>query len=484
MGLKFVDKYRKMSVQLRASFWFLICSFLQKGISLITTPIFTRILSTEEYGRYNVFNSWLSIITIFVSFNFYQGVYAQGVVKFEKERNIFSSSLQGLTLVFVAVWTSIYLLFHDFFNHLLKLTTTQMLCMMLMIWASAVFNFWATEQRVEYKYKALVIVSLSISFLKPAVGVLMVLNADDKVTARILGLAIVEIVGYVPFFIIQMRKGKVFFSARFWKYAIGFNAPLILHYLSGIVLSNSDRIMIESMTGSSDAGIYSLAYSIALIMTLFNTSLAQTISPWFYQKIKANAIDDLASVAYITLTLIAVVNILLIAFAPEAVRIFAPKAYYDAIWVIPPVSMSVYFMFSYDLFAKFAFYHGKTPFIMIASIISAIVNIILNYICINQFGYIAAGYTTLFCYALYSIAHYLFMTKICKKLYGISSPYNLKIILSITSVFLVTGFVFLMTYNHYIVRYSLVAVVLLIIFIFRKRIASEAKKIISLKKAK
>ena len=46
---KFLQKYRNMSVQV-GSFWFLICSFLQKGISSITTPIFTRLLTTEEYG--------------------------------------------------------------------------------------------------------------------------------------------------------------------------------------------------------------------------------------------------------------------------------------------------------------------------------------------------------------------------------------------------------------------------------------------------
>ena len=76
-----LQKYRKMSVQVRASFWFLICSFLQKGISSITTPIFTRLLTTDEYGQYGAFNSWLGIITIFVTLNLFYGVYTQGLVK-------------------------------------------------------------------------------------------------------------------------------------------------------------------------------------------------------------------------------------------------------------------------------------------------------------------------------------------------------------------------------------------------------------------
>lgn len=480
--MKLIEKYRGLSIKLKASFWFLICSFLQKGISLITTPIFTRLLSTTEYGQYNVFNSWLSIITIFVSFNLYQGVYAQGVVKFEKERSVFSSSLQGLTLTLVCSWTAVYLVFHDFFNNLLNLTTIQMLCMMLMIWASSVFNFWATEQRVEFKYRALVIVSILLSILKPTLGILLVINSDDKVTARIVGLAIVEVIGYTPFFIIQMKNGKKFFSKKFWKYSISFNAPLLLHYLSGIILSNSDRIMIEKMCGASDAGIYSLAYSIALIMTLFNSSLAQTISPWFYQKIKANDIESISSVAYVTLVIIASVNLILIAFAPEVVRIFAPMEYYDAMWVIPPVSMSVYFMFSYDLFAKFAFYYGKTKFIMIASSLSAIFNIMLNYVFISIFGYIAASYTTLICYIIYSMSHYFFMTRICRKYFNINSPYNFKIILLISIVFLIIGSILFVSYNFIILRYLILLTIITVVLIFRRRILLEINNLIKLRK--
>ena len=45
--------YNNMPVQVKASFWFLICSFMQKGISTIATPIFTRLLTTAEYRRSN-----------------------------------------------------------------------------------------------------------------------------------------------------------------------------------------------------------------------------------------------------------------------------------------------------------------------------------------------------------------------------------------------------------------------------------------------
>lgn len=479
---KLIKKYQNMPVQVKASLWFLVCSFLQKGISMLTTPIFTRLLSTSEYGQYNVFNSWLSIVTIIVTLNICAGVYTQGLVKYEEDRYIFSSSLQGLTAFLVFMWTMVYLLFRNFWNSLFSLTTVQMLAMLVMIWMTAVFNFWASEQRVLYKYRELVGLTLLVSLAKPIIGIVFVILADDKVTARILGLALVEIIAYTGLFVVQMLRGKKFYSAKYWKYALRFNLPLVPHYLSQTVLSSADRIMISNMTGDGDAGIYSLAYSLSLIMTLFNTALMQTISPWMYQKIKARKEADIAPIAYITLVCVAGVNLLLIAFAPEVVTIFAPKTYYDAIWVIPPVAMSVYFMYSYDLFAKFAFYYEKTNFIMIASAIGATQNIVLNYVFIKMFGYQAAGYTTLVCYIIYCVGHYIFMNKVCNQFCGGIRPYDLKKIMTITILFMIIGFGLLFTYNHPIIRYGLIVVAVIVMMSKRKKLAEMIKRVVGIKK--
>lgn len=479
-----IKKYKSLPVQIKASVCFLICSFLQKGISTITTPIFTRLLSAAEYGQYNTFNSWLSILTVFITLYLSAGVYSQGLVKFENERDVFSSSLQGLTLFLVVGWTLVYILFHDFWNHLFSLTTVQTLAMLVMIWTSAVFSFWAAEQRVLYRYRALVALTIVVSIAKPVVGIVFVVLAEDKVTARILGLVLVELVGYTGLFFQQVRRGKKLYSAKFWKYAIEFNLPLIPHYLSQNVLSSADRIMISEMVGAEAAGIYSLAYSISLIMTLFNNALSQTISPWIYQKIKANKVTDIEPIAYTTLILIALVNIILIAFAPEAVAVFAPKEYYEAIYVIPPVAMSVFFMYSYDLFSKFAFYYEKTKFVMIASVVGAALNILLNYIFIGKYGYIAAGYTTLVCYIAYAIGHYALMNKVCADYCNGVRPYKAKHILQISVAFVLTGFALLFSYRIPAARYSLIIVMLIGVFTQRERILYMIKSLVGMRKAK
>lgn len=472
---KTIEKYKNAPRIIKASMWFLICSFLQKGVSFFTTPIFTRLMTPAEYGDYNVYISWLGIVTIIVTMNLSSGVYTQSLVKFDQEGNVISSSLQGLTLTMVSIWALIYLFFQDFWNQILSLSTIQMLSMLVTIWATAVFGFWATEQRVKLNYRSLVFVTVVSSVLQPIIVIFAVKNATDKVTTRILTVAVVQLMIYVWLFAIQLGKGKRFYSHKYWLYALSFNIPLIPHYLSQTVLNGADRIMIDRMSGATEAGIYSLAYTIANIMLIFNTALLQTMNPWIYQKIKKREEKDIASIAYGTLILIAIINLILIAFAPEIIQLFAPPKYSDSIWVIPPIAMSVYFIFAYSLFADFEFYYKKTKFIMVASVISALTNILLNYIFIRMFGYIAAGYTTLFCYFVYAVAHYFCMLHVCKEKMDGSKVYEAKYLVWITSSFISIGFILLLTYSNIYIRYTFVSLIFVALIINYKQV----KKIIT-----
>lgn len=479
---KYLKKYKQLPEPVKASFWFLICSFFQKGISTITTPIFTRILTTAEYGQFSVFNSWMNIITPIVCLNLFAGVYSQGLVKFEEDRKQYSSSLQGLCFTLALAWGIVYFLRRDFWNGVFSLNTTQGVAMFMIIWTSSAFSFWSMNQRVDFKYKKLVLITAVSSVVSPVVCIALILNSDDKVSARIIGMAIVQVVFYAWTFLSQMVQGRQFFSKKYWIYALKFNLPLLPHYLSMHILSSSDRIMISSMVGDDKAGIYNLAHSVALIMTIFNTAMLQTLEPWIYRKLKAGKAMGIAKVAYPCFIGVASVNIVLILFAPEVIAVFAPIEYQEAIWTIPGVALSVYFMFLYTFFATFEFYYEKTKYIAAATVGGAVLNIVLNYLFIMKFGYIAAGYTTLFSYMVFAVLHYYFCNRICKEYMGGIRPYNLKIILTISIGALIIGLSMLLLYPYTAVRYSVIAVVAVVAIIFRKRILDVVQMIMATKK--
>ena len=450
---------------------------------MITTPIFTRILSTTEYGEFNVYSSWLGIISVLVTLNLFAGVYTKGLVKNEEDKLRFSSSMLGLCTTCILLGVCIYLTFRETLNELFELSTIQMILMFVSIWSSSAFYFWSASQRVDFKYKALVFIICINSLIKPICSILFVMNAEDKVTARIFSIVLVDLISFGGLYFIQMFRGKAFYVQEYWKHAVRFNVPLIPHYLSMTVLANSDRIMIKNMVGADSAGIYSLAYSISQIMAIFNSALFSTVEPWLYKKLKNNQTEDIGKLSYITLTLIAIVNLILIALAPEVVAIFSPPEYKEAIWIIPPVAMSVYFTFAYTFFAVIEFHFEKNHYISYATMSGAIINIILNYVCINIFGYMAASYTTLLCYMIYAIAHYLFSQKLCdEKLKGIRI-YNLKKLIIITVLFMVSGFFLMMTYYIFIIRYSIIAISIIVLYVNRRYVFDTLKNILALKRS-
>ena len=97
---------------------------------------------------------------------------------------------------------------------------------------------------------------------------------------------------------------------------------------------------------------------------------------------------------------------------------------------------------------------------------------VLNYIFIKKYGYVAAGYTTFVCYILLSLLHFIFYKKIIKKeLPGIKNIYNNTVIL-IVSIFIIF-FMISMTYLYNsIFRY---VVLLLSVLILKYRNLSCAK---------
>lgn len=479
---KIRDYYNKINPPVKASLWFLVCGFLQKAISLLTTPIFTRVMTEVEYGRFSVYNSWFNILQIIVSLNLAAGVYTRGLVKNEDKQEEFTSSLLGLSTVCIGFWTVIYLIFNKQINSWVQLPFILMVAMLVEIWSTAAFQFWSNKERVNYKYKKLVIITLTYVIFRPVfslIGIYLVDNSH-QVEARVLATTIVNVVLFSGLFIVMMKNGKKFFDKQNWIYALKFNIPLIPHYLSQIVLSQSDRLMIDKYCGRVEAGYYNVAYTLSMVLIILNTSISGTMNPWMYKAIKNNEVSKIGKVSYGILGIIAIANFAIVAMAPEVLKILAPSNFQVAVWVIPPVTVSVFFMFLYNLFATFEYYFEKTYFVTVATIISAILNVVLNYIFIPKYGFIAAGYTTLICYMLYAFAHYVFMKYVNKHYLKDNRVYNGAIIVAIAIGLMILSCFIMIFYEMPIIRYCILLGIVVVVLLKIK----EIKRIFKLVKGK
>lgn len=100
----------------------------------------------------------------------------------------------------------------------------------------------------------------------------------------------------------------------------------------------------------------------------------------------------------------------------------------------------------------------KTNYIMYSSMIAAIINLILNYICINIFGYMAAAYTTLVAYIVLAGAQVIFARKIHLKRTGEKSVYNDKAVLFMAILTILAALLGLVLYRYTWLRYIIICI--------------------------
>ncbi|WP_077611299.1 lipopolysaccharide biosynthesis protein [Clostridium sp. Marseille-P2415] len=467
------NKWRAMSPVAKSSMALVFAKFFERGLSMISGPIFTRIMPTAEYGIISTFTSWQNVLYIIATLNMASGVFNNGMIDFKKDRESFTYSILCLANLCTFVCGGIYLLFYKWLNPLVDMPDSLMVVMFLYFIFIPAYNYWMGRQRFEYKYKAITAVILGSSLLSIVLSVICVLMAPDhsKAVTKVVTAESVSICIGIFFFITTTMRSRGKLKLAYWKYAFTFNMPLIPHYLSMYVLSSSDRIMISKLVNTSATAVYNVAYTVAGIMLIFWNAVDASYAPWIYQQMERKNYKSIQARGNQVLLFFAALTILCTLFAPEIIGILAPESYYSGIYVVPSVAAGVFFTACYSLYMRLELYLKKTKIVMIATCSVAVLNLVLNYIFIPQFGFVAAGYTTLVCYALLAFFHYCSI-----KLLGYGHVYNNKRILCLSCLVSLITVIVSGIYSYMIIRYILIAVLGVIMIIKRKEIVKMLRK--------
>lgn len=467
-----IKKYKDLSKGLKASFWFAFCSVLQKGIAFVVTPIYTRILTKEEFGLFSTYNSWLSIIAIFATLYLSAGVMNNILNKKEDFNSTDSqvlSNLQFLEIILVTVVSGCILIFNFYLPNVLHIPQTALLLICVTIFFQSAVSLWTTKEKFNYNYIPVVAVTLIVSILTPVFNILLLKYYAATNISLLLGTAISCGLIYTALMAFNLFKGRQFFNLKLWKFAILFNLPLIPHYLSLIILGTSDKIMIERLQGSEYAALYSIPYSIASLVSILSSAINSSLVPFTYKKLKSGNYSGIDRYTNLVLVLFTVVSFFIMMFGPEVIYIMGGKDYMEAKYVIPPVAASTFFMFLYPIFGNVEFYYEKRFLTMYSSVIAALINIGLNFIFIPIYGYIAAAFTTILCYILLAVFHYVAYKIILRK-NNISYFYNNKVIIVLSLINIGMIAIAYLLYLNNVVRYICLGISFLITIVFSKKI--------------
>ncbi len=470
--LEKIRNFRNLSPAAKASLALLFANLVLKGLSLISGPIFTRIMPSSQYGIVNTFMSWQMMLSTIVTLNLGSGVFNNGMLDYQEDRDVFQFSLAAISMTSAVLFFCVYLLFQNAADHLLGLSRELVYFLFLYFFLAPVYGYWSGRQRYEFKYKALTIITILMAMASLGMSLVAVLNVEEKygATAKIIASEVPNILVAAFFFFYIGFKAKFRIRKQYVLYALKFNIPLVPHYFSMYVLSSSDRIMISNLVNTSATAVYSVAYTVGMVISILWTSIEASLSPWIYEQIKAGNQEAIKKRTFQIMLFFSVMCILCSLFAPEIIAILAPKEYYAGVYVIPSIAASAYFIAAYSIYMRAELYYKQTKFAMISTAISAGLNLLLNYIFILQYGFIAAGYTTLFCYLLLYILHYLNV-----KRKGYDAIFSNRKIFMLSFGVVLLSVLLNFAYNCTVVRYALITAILVVGIICRKRIISLIK---------
>lgn len=443
---------------LKAGSWYVISNFLLKGIAIITTPIFTRLLSPEAFGITSTYTSWLGILTVVGTLDIYACVQIARHDFEDKEIDEFTSSILTVSTISLLFLYVIVKLLGDTAVSFFALPQLLIDIMFLEVLLTNAFTIMQTKHRAYFRYREFVAFSAAIAILSPIFAILLInLQESDLYYGKIIGSAVPKLIISLFIYIHIMKKGKCYYNLRYWKYALAITLPLIPHGLAGNILNHFDKVMINRYVGPSETGLYSLAYSYASILLVVWTSFNQAWVPWFYSKMKELNYKDIRDYVKPYLVAFTMIFYCMLFIGPEALKIFGPEEYWGGIWVIPPVLLSIYFQFIYSLYVNVEFYLRKTKYIAIGTVTAAALNIFLNYLLIPRYGYIIAAYTTLVGYIVLFILHYNIANMWIKQ-----DIFGKKFVFVWIGLIVLLTYISIVLYNYQYIRYIILVIVTLI----------------------
>lgn len=448
---------------LKATGLYTIGSMFNKAISLLLLPVFTRLLSKSSYGIVSTYTSWVNIVVIIVGVQLNLSLRSASV-DYKDEIDSYTHSLNVLTSLISAVLMAITIVVCSFTLE----TTITLLVFFCFIqsFMTAIINIELQKQMMELAYvKRTILLSLP-NLLAALLGIaIIILFPETDYWGRIISMVFVYLLIGSIILIKYFYKSHGSKVTKYWKYALSFSIPLIFHGLANVLLNNIDRTMITAYRSAEETGVYSVAYTMGMVLIAVTSALESVWIPWFTKAMNEERKDEVNRIGKIYIFVGSFICTIAIMCMPEVLKLFTEKSYWDAVDVLPPIMLASYVVFLFTICANTEYYYKKTKHIAFNTLIAAGSNIVLNFILIPRFGAVAAAYTTLASYTLSFILHYLYSSKLNKDILQI------KIYIIPTIVVIIGTILTYCCMSIPLLRWSIaiVSVILALIFVASKR---------------
>ena len=481
---------------LRQSFWSTIIIYSGVVLGFINSIIlFPKYLSTEQIGLFRQIISASSLLVPLTTFGVsaaYVKFYPLFKENVDKKNQFFS---YNLLVVFSSYLLTTFLIifFFDslsiYFSQNSQLFLDYFYLVYFIVFVMSLSALFESYLRARYDIVLSNIINGVSNRFFTAVSIILlalsVLTFDEVINLQILiyGIGLIIIISY------SYRKDKFKFQLKYDKISseikkiLNFSSFSFLGSFSNILVLNVDILMVTSLLGLSQTGIYTTAFYIGMIIEIPRRAISQISIPFISENIKNNNIKNLEknytevslyqTIIGVLFYLLIIINLdSLFSLIPNSENFISGK---DVVYVVGMSKLIIMiFGYSSELISLSKYY----KFNVVTILILAVVGIILNIILIPVYGLIGAAMASLISIIIFNIIKFIFI----KIKFGIS-PFTSKTLKVIT-----LGFILFLIFTYYPIDFdnkifeilvkSILIILLFSISIFYMKISKKVNEIV------
>lgn len=394
-------------------------NFLSQALPFFLLPILTRYLSPSDYGILATFIAAVSIANIVVSMG------CDGAVVryyFDKKKDDFDFPRLVFNAIFVnlivfLLFTLLFVFFKNYIGEKLHILPAWLLLIPFLGFCRNIYRLPASFYLVDQKPIKYSVFTVSTIFFELILTIFLVVAIGLNWQGRVLGITINSLIFLMIGLFLLKKDGLIKFSVnfRYIKNLLSFGVPVIFHSLGFVVVGAIDRFFINSMVGLSETGLYSVGYSVSMIIGFLVGAFNMAWVPIFYEKL--NRATDILKIKLVKLTYLYFIGISFLSFAlifigPYFLKVFVGKEFLGSYQFIYWLALGYAVHGMYVMVVNYIFYEKKTYILSIIAVITVVLNIIFNYVLIKLNGAIGAAQATFLTFLLRFLLVWFFSNKV------------------------------------------------------------------------
>jgi len=378
-------------------------------VPLLLLPILTSVLSPHDYGIVALFGVAISVLSVFI------GLSVQGSISvqfYKLDRIEFARFVTACLFILIAtagVIAFMSLLLGGAIENATGIPAGLLgvACLVATVqFVTAIrLSIWQNE-RSPLKYAAMQFAQV---ILNAGLTLWLILQVGFGWEGRILGISVAALTMAAYSVIGLWRRGFIAVRTRkrYIEDALKFGVPLLPHVLGGMFIYSADQIMVAHLLGTAQAGVFSVALSVASAIQLICMASSRAFAPWLYKHLPSMGEDMKVKVVRYIYGYFILISLLALAYgmaAPLLLEILVRQEFIVDNFVILFVSLGFAFGGMYFAVANFVFQASATGKLAVVTFTTGSINLVLTYFFIRKFGLAGAGFGFMLTQAMFFIA--------------------------------------------------------------------------------